>query len=135
SESIAKKIENGLRAVDRGLWQVETAHRSKLHQRFWHLSRVIVAVVRDLVRGDITLHAMSLVYTTLLSLVPFLALSFSVLKGFGIHNQLEPILDNILAAPLGERGPEVVSNIIAFVDNIKVGVLGSVGLGFLIYTV
>lgn len=135
SESIAKKIENSLRALDRGLWQVETAHRSKLHQRFWHLARVIVAVVRDLVRGDITLHAMSLVYTTLLSLVPFLALSFSVLKGFGVHNQLEPILDHMLAAPLGDRGPVVVENILNFVDNIKVGVLGSVGLGVLIFTV
>ncbi|WP_339899860.1 YhjD/YihY/BrkB family envelope integrity protein [uncultured Gilvimarinus sp.] len=132
---IAKKIENGLRTLDRWLWQVETAHRSKLHQKFWHLSRVIVAVVRDLVRGDITLHAMSLVYTTLLSLVPFLALSFSVLKGFGVHNQLEPILDHMLAAPLGDRGPVVVENILNFVDNIKVGVLGSVGLGVLIYTV
>lgn len=132
---IAKKIENGLGTLDRWLWQVETAHRSKLHQKFWHLSRVIVAVVRDLVRGDITLHAMSLVYTTLLSLVPFLALSFSVLKGFGVHNQLEPILDHMLAAPLGDRGPVVVENILNFVDNIKVGVLGSVGLGVLIYTV
>lgn len=135
SESIAKKIEHGLRALDRGLWQVETAHRSKIHRRFWHISRVLVAVVRDLVRGDITLHAMSLVYTTLLSLVPFLALSFSVLKGFGVHNQLEPILDHMLAAPLGERGPVVVNNILNFVDNIKVGVLGSVGLGVLIFTV
>jgi len=131
----AKKIENGLRTLDRWLWQVETAHRSKLHQRFWHMSRVMIAVVRDLIRGDITLHAMSLVYTTLLSLVPFLALSFSVLKGFGVHNQLEPILDHILSAPLGDRGPVVVKQILNFVDNIKVGVLGSVGLGVLIYTV
>ncbi|MDO3381988.1 YihY/virulence factor BrkB family protein [Gilvimarinus algae] len=129
------RIESALRQLDRWLWQVETAHRSPLHQRFWHLSRVLVAVMRDVFRGYITLHAMSLVYTTLLSLVPFLALSFSVLKGFGVHNQLEPVLQNVLAAPLGERGPIVVENILSFVDNIKVGVLGSVGLGLLIYTV
>lgn len=129
------RIEAGFKKIDRWLWQVETAHRSKFHQQFWHLSRVLVAVIRDVARGYITLHAMSLVYTTLLSMVPFLALSFSVLKGFGVHNQLEPVLQNVLAAPLGERGPVVVANILSFVDNIKVGVLGSVGLGLLIFTV
>ncbi|MDO3386926.1 YhjD/YihY/BrkB family envelope integrity protein [Gilvimarinus sp. SDUM040013] len=129
------RIEAVFKKLDRWLWHVETAHRSVLHQRFWHLSRVLVAVIRDVARGYITLHAMSLVYTTLLSMVPFLALSFSVLKGFGVHNQLEPVLQNVLAAPLGERGPMVVENILGFVDNIKVGVLGSVGLGLLIFTV
>lgn len=129
------RIERQLKRLDRWLWEFETARPSAWHKRFWHLSRVVVAVVRDLLRGQITLHAMSLVYTTLLSLVPFLALSFSVLKGFGVHNQLEPVLDRVLAAPLGERGPVVVNNILTFVDNIKVGVLGSVGLAFLIYTV
>lgn len=131
----AGKIETLLKRLDSWLWEVEAARPSAWHKRFWHISRVLIAVVRDLLRGQITLHAMSLVYTTLLSLVPFLALSFSVLKGFGVHNQLEPILDSVLAAPLGENGPQVVNNILTFVDNIKVGVLGSVGLAFLIFTV
>jgi membrane protein len=42
--------------------------------------RYVYAIAHDLVRGDLTLRAMSLVYTTLLSVVPLLALSFSVLK-------------------------------------------------------
>ncbi len=92
------------------------------------------ALVRDLLEGQMTLRAMSLVYTTLLSLVPLLALAFSVLKGFGVHNQLEPILLNFLA-PLGEKGAEISGKIIEFVSNIKVGVLGTVGLGLLVYTV
>ncbi|WP_020210855.1 YihY/virulence factor BrkB family protein [Gilvimarinus chinensis] len=133
--SLSSKFESAFKRLDRWLWQVESAHRSKVHQNFWHISRVLVAVIRDVLRGQINLHAMSLVYTSLLSLVPFLALSFSVLKGFGVHNQLEPLLQNIVAAPLGDRGPVVVNNILGFVDNIKVGVLGSVGLGLLIYTV
>ena len=54
---------------------------------------------------------MSLVYTTLLSLVPLLAVSFSVLKGFGVHNQLEPLLAQFLA-PLGEQGTEITTNVI-----------------------
>ncbi|MDQ6965857.1 MAG: YihY/virulence factor BrkB family protein, partial [Mariprofundaceae bacterium] len=101
------------------------------------LSRTLqvgTAVVRDFLEGQLTLRAMSLVYTTLLSLVPLLALTFSVLKGFGVQNQLEPALVNTMSA-LGDKGEEIARQIVSFVDNIKVGVLGSLGLGMLIYTV
>ncbi len=96
--------------------------------------RLFVVLIRQLVKGQLNLRAMSLVYTTLLSIVPLLAVSFSVLKGFGVHNQIEPALMNFLA-PLGPRGKEISDNIIAFVENVRVGVLGSLGLLFLLYTV
>lgn len=98
------------------------------------LGRLIYALVRDLTQGYLSLQAMSLVYTTILALVPLLAVTFSVLKGFGVHNQLEPLLLKVLA-PLGEGGVEITTQIIGFVDNMRVGVLGSVGLALLIYTV
>jgi membrane protein len=98
------------------------------------LLRIGVAVLGDLAQGQISLNAMSLVYTTLLSLVPVLAISFSVLKGFGVHNQMEPLLLNLLA-PLGDQAKEVTGRVIAFVENINVGVLGSLGLAFLLLTV
>ncbi|MDF1643408.1 MAG: YihY/virulence factor BrkB family protein [Pseudomonadales bacterium] len=91
------------------------------------------AITRDLLHGQIQLHAMSLVYTTLLSIVPLLALSVSVLKSFGVHNQLEPILQNFLE-PMGPKGLELSAKIISFVENMNVAVLGSVGIGLLFYT-
>ena len=99
-----------------------------------HALRMLYAVLRDLKDGQLNLRAMSLVYTTLLSLVPILAISFSVLKGFGVHNQIEPALLEVLT-PLGEKRFEIVTYVIGFVDNIKVGVLGSVGLALLVYGV
>jgi membrane protein len=93
----------------------------------------VLALVRDVESGDLTLRAMSLVYTTLLSLVPILALSFSVLKAFGVHNELKPALRHFLA-PLGSRGDEITQRVIVFIDNINVGVLGTVGLVLLLYT-
>jgi membrane protein len=99
-----------------------------------HFGTIVGAIGRDFMTGTLPLRATSLVYTTILSIVPLLALSFSVLKGFGVHNQLAPFLNKILA-PLGEKGIEVSGSILLFVDNIKVGVLGAIGLGFLLYTV
>lgn len=99
-----------------------------------HLARILAAVVLDLTQGLVSMRAMSLVYTTLLSLVPLLAISFSILKGFGAHNQMEPLLMQLLA-PLGEKGAEITEQIIGFVENMNVGVLGSLGLGLLMLTV
>lgn len=99
-----------------------------------HFGRIAYAVTRDVINGDLTLYAMSLVYTTMLSVVPLLALSFSVLKALGIHNRIEPMLYQFFE-PLGPRGVELANKVLSFVDNIKVGVLGSLGLALLVYTV
>ena len=77
---------------------------------------------------------MSLVYTTLLSIVPLIALSFSVLKGLGYHRYLEPLLYQFLE-PLGDRATEITARVMEFVENVQSGVLGSLGLAFLLYTV
>src|SRR5690554_5015093 len=121
-------------ALERWLWQQDPSRLSYGKRILWHMSRVIYAVVRDVSLSNLTLHAMSLVYSTLLSVVPLLALSFSVLKALGVHNQLEPVLLQFFSA-LGDEGIELAQRVLHFVDNIKVGVLGSIGLGFLIYTV
>ena len=76
---------------------------------------------------------MGLVYTTLLSIVPLLALSFSVLKAFGVYNQIQPMLLNFLL-PLGEKGEEIAQSIVQFIEKTNVGVLGTVGLVLLVYT-
>ena len=95
--------------------------------------RYAYGLIRDMVSGQITLRAMSLVYTTLLSVVPLIAFSFSVLQGFGIHNQLEPFLYDFLE-PLGAQGAEITTQVIQLVDNVKGGVLGGISLAFFIYT-
>lgn len=114
------------------LWETEAP--GPLRRRLYPVLRIMLVMGQELAGGQLTLRAMSLVYTTLLSLVPLLAVSFSVLKAFGVHNQIEPLLLTYLE-PLGSRGEEITLHILSFVDNMKVGVLGSVGVGLLIYTV
>jgi len=95
--------------------------------------RYIYGLGRDIVFGQLTLRSMSLVYTTLLSVVPLIAFSFSILKGLGKHKELEPLLFDFLA-PLGAQGEEITQQVISLVDNVKGGVLGGVSLAFFVYT-
>jgi membrane protein len=67
-------------------------------------------------------------------MVPLLAFTFSVVKAFGVNNIIAPLLHNLLE-PLGARGDQVAPRILGFVENMRVWVLGSLGLLFLIYTV
>lgn len=96
------------------------------------VARYLFVLARDLLDGQLSMRAMSLVYTTLLSLVPMLALAFSVLKALGVHNSLEPVLLELLR-PLGEQSEKVTQSVIGFVENIQVGVLGSLGVALLFY--
>ncbi len=116
------------------LWDTDSQTLSRGKARLLKAARIAVAVGRDLAAGQLSLRATSLVYTTLLSLVPLLALAFSLLKAFGVHNQLEPALVSLLE-PLGEKGVELARQLVQFVENVGVGVLGAAGLAMLIYTV
>jgi len=118
----------------RHIWESPLESRPPWQRGLINGLRIIQLLIRDLAEGQITLRAMGLVYTTLLSMVPLLAVSFSVLKGFGVHNQVRPLLLKLLE-PLGEKGVEITDQIITFVDNVQVGVLGAVGLALLFYTV
>lgn len=116
------------------LWHPRWAQATPMIQRLVWFVRYPFALLRDALKGELNLRAMSLVYTTMLSLVPLIALSFSLLKAFEFHYELGPVLTNLLA-PLGPKAAELSANIIGFVDNVKGAALGSVGLGFLIFTV
>ena len=127
-------LTNYLKTIRNYIWNSDLNSLSRFQRQFVQILKIGYCVIRDLLDGMLTLQAMSLVYTTLLSLVPLVAVSFSVLKGFGVHNQVEPMLLSLLA-PLGEKGQEITIKIIEFVENTKAGVLGSLGLVLLFYTV
>ncbi|HIJ96065.1 MAG TPA: YihY family inner membrane protein [Desulfuromonadales bacterium] len=76
------------------------------------------------------LRASALTYTTVLSLVPFLAIAFSVLKGLGAQNALEPMLHQFAG-----DSEETITRIIAYVNNTNVKSMGAIGLVMLIVTV
>ena len=92
------------------------------------------AVLQKYYADELSVRAASLSYWSLLSLVPFLAVTFSVLKAFGGHDLIAPLLIALLE-PLGHDRHEIVKRIVGFVDNTNVGVLGAVGVAGLFYTV
>ena len=97
------------------------------------LLRYPYAILRDLSRGHVNLYAMGLVYATLLSLVPLIAFAFAILKAFGAHRELEPIILEFFR-PVGDHAPELTQRVMQFADNVSTGVVGSLGLALLLWT-
>ena len=85
-------IDNIKGTVAGAVWGASLASLPPARRRAVKLVRIVHMLVRELTEGTLTLRAASLVFTTLLSLVPLLAVSFSLLKAFGVHMRLENVL-------------------------------------------
>lgn len=122
------------RALGHDLWTVDAARLDPARRVGVHLLRLVIVAARASQNGLLNVRAMGLVYSTLLSLVPLLAVAFSVLKAFGAQYQIRPLLEHALA-PLGAQRDEIAGRIVEFVSNTQVGVLGAIGVAGLLYTV
>ncbi len=104
---------------------------SGLKRKSLEYARFAGLVIKDFLEDRCFLHASALSFSSILSIVPFFALAFAVLKGLGVHNSLEPFIIDKLAA----GSPEIVDRVITYIDNTKMGSVGAMGLAALIVTV
>lgn len=115
----------------RKLWETDPDRYSGLHRAYVRSVRVISMIIRDFLEDRCLLRASALSFNTILSLVPFFAMAFAVLKGLGVHNSLEPLI----LGGLTVGSQEIAGRIIQYIDNTKMGSVGAVGLVALIVTV
>lgn len=123
-----KQLQNSAKDF---LWQPNISSLPFWKRSCVRCSQITVAVIRDLLQGQLSLRAMSLVFTTLIGFFPLLALTFSILKSLGVHNAMKPTLLTLLE-PLGERRTEVTTQILNYVDAMQVELIGITSVGLLL---
>ncbi|MEK6578356.1 MAG: YhjD/YihY/BrkB family envelope integrity protein [Bdellovibrionota bacterium] len=86
-------------------------------------------------QAQLLLIASSLAYTTLLSIIPLLPVSFAIFQAFGgmkkLYSTVEPFILENLAQGSGE---EVLVLLHRFIDNVHASTLGVTGLAALVVT-
>jgi membrane protein len=113
------------------LWELEPETYGDGRGRLVRYLQILALVVKDFWDDHCLLRASALSFSTILSLVPFFALTFAVLKGLGVQNRLEPlILDQVAAG-----SEEIVDRIVTYINNTNMTSLGAVGLVTLLVTV
>ena len=127
-------MESVLTLVNRHLWP-ESPPAQPLARALLGFARHVYALVRDLAAGEINLRAMSLVYTSMISIVPLLGFAFALAKALKFDEQLQPRLLELLQ-PLGtDYATRIANNVVNFANNINGTVLGVVSLALLLITV
>lgn len=97
------------------------------------LARYPYALLRDLAGGKLNLHAIGLVYASVLAIIPLLAFSFGILAGFHAQGVLEPLVRDFFE-PMGSAADELTARVMEFANKVRGGLVGSVGLALLIWT-
>ncbi|SHI48843.1 tRNA-processing RNAse BN [Malonomonas rubra DSM 5091] len=113
------------------LWEQNPNELNVLHRMLLRQIQTAVLVVRDFGINQSMLRASALTYYTMLSIVPLLALTFALLKAFGVQNLLEPLIMEKLKVGDGQA----VQAILGYINNTQVGSMGAIGLIFLLYAV
>jgi membrane protein len=95
--------------------------------------RFLYGMLRDIFSNQLNLRAMSLVYTTLLSIVPLLGVSFALAKGFGMVERLEEMFRQGFTQ-LGPDGAEIAQNVLDMARNINGRAIGAIGIVVFLWT-
>lgn len=120
------------RHFNEDIWAADDGGRGRLKRGLYALSRLGYMVGTGFLADHSIIRASALTFTTILSIVPLLAVAFSISKGFGLQNA--EFFRNFLMGVAADR-VEVVNKILQYIANTNVKTLGWIGVGTLLVTV
>ncbi len=93
-------------------------------------------VLTGITKNKTAIRATALAYTTLLSIVPLIAVMMAVTKAFGGLAKLEAYIEPIILNHLATGSGQIVQKyLVEFTQNLNASTVGIIGVGFLIITV
>ena len=116
------------------IWRIRLKDISRTKCFFVKQLRILILAIRGFAKDKCSLSASALTFYSILSIVPVLAMAFGIAKGFGFQMLLEK---QLLEKFQGQE--EVMNRVVAFarslLENTKGGMIASVGVLFLLWTV
>lgn len=116
------------------MWRITGNDVSGLRRRLINLAKTIFISVRRFREDDLQSKASALTYSTLLAVVPALALMFAIAKGFSFQNIVQSQLFDYFPAQK-EALAHALSFVDAYLTQAKSGVFVGIGIIFLLWTV
>lgn len=116
------------------IWQLKKEETSKIKYFFISLLKIFILAAEFTTERRITSAAAALTYSTLLAIVPILAVVFAIARGFGYSKYIEQWFRESLSSQ-----PQAAEIIIGFVNSYlihtKSGMFLGIGLIFMLFTV
>lgn len=116
------------------IWHVEASEIVSIPSSIIKYLKISLITLKGFTTHRISLQAIALSFFSAMSVVPFMAISFLVTKGFGIGDKLEQLLYNYF-----EGNEDVIAYIVTFANNMvsraNTGLFGIVSVLFLLSTI
>lgn len=116
------------------IWRIKRQDVSPLKFYFYELIKMLLLAIERATTKRMINSASALTYSTLLAIVPILAVVFAIARGFGYNKYIEAWFREALASQ-----PQAAETIIGFVNSYlvhtKSGIFLGIGLVFMLWTV
>ena len=116
------------------IWRVTDDEVSKKKGMLYNAIKIATLSVKEFTERRVVNKASALTYSTLLAIIPILALLFAIARGFGFSNLLEDQFRNGLGGQ-AQTAETILSFIDSYLSHAKSGIFIGVGLIMLFYTV
>jgi membrane protein len=122
---LIEQVRKFIHFLQHDLWRIDLVHDSRLHAFGVESLRVTHLVLKGVKDDNCRLHASALTYSTLMAMVPFLVILFSIGKAIGFTKAEEMLLDFSTEMPEGVQ--DFIERLIEIVQSINPAALGAVG--------
>ncbi len=129
-----EKVKSAVRFLHTGIWQKPQPNAPTWQRLPIEAAKRCILAVRLFTAKRVVNEAAALTYSTLLAIVPILAVVFAIARGFGYNKYIEMWFRDAL-----QSQPQAAEVIVDFVNrylvHTKSGIFLGVGLVFMLYTV
>lgn len=131
---MVKRLNSIVDYLQVGIWQVDENGAGGIAVFFQEALKKLILTIRFFLDKRVTTMAAALTYSTLLAIVPILAVVFAIARGFGYSKYIEVWFRDAFSSQ-----PQAAEIIIGFVNSYlvhtKSGIFLGIGLLFMLYTV
>lgn len=120
--------------INDDIWRVTEDEVSKSKGKLYNAIKIATLSIREFTQGSILNRASALTYSTLLSIIPILAILFAIARGFGVSNLIETQFRSGLEGQ-NMAAETILSLIDSYLEHAKSGIFIGVGLIMLFWTI
>ena len=128
------KIESLIQFLTVDIWRMSHNKRTEKHGMWIAVFKKLYLAVQFFIDKGVMAAASALTYSTMLAIVPILAVVFAIARGFGFNKYIEEWFLDMLSGQ-----PQAAEAIVGFVNSYLVhthsGVILGIGLIFMLFTV
>lgn len=126
------KIKNWLQFLIVGIWRVTDEEATPLQHRIYACIKIVLLSIRQFTADRIPVRASALTYSTLLSIIPILALLFAIARGLGF----DALMENQFRTSVTQQQAElIITWVNSYLEHAQSGIFIGVGLIMLLWTV